>query len=98
MPSPPSASAHMVAAIAAAEHASMQSCIIGISMPVIPAIGMDFIMSAIMLIVGHPPSSLEPGASDVTPRADRHAMFPGRRTATPPRTLGTRPRRTRLYV
>ncbi|WP_456825961.1 hypothetical protein [Cellulomonas sp. P5_E12] len=56
MPSPPSASAHIVAAIEAAEHASMHSCIIGIVMPVVP-IGMDFIMSAIMLMVDLPLSS-----------------------------------------
>ena len=58
MLSPASASAHIVAAIDAAEHASMHCCIIGMSMPVMPGIGMDFIMSAIMLIAGRRPSSL----------------------------------------
>src|SRR5215218_91047 len=58
MLSPASASAHIVAAIDAAEHASMHCCIIGMSMPVMPGIGMDFIMSAIMLIAARPPSSL----------------------------------------
>ncbi|MFD1507501.1 hypothetical protein ACFSBG_17730 [Georgenia yuyongxinii] len=54
--SPLSASAHIVAAIAAAEHASMQPCIIVISMfmPVIEGIGMAFIMSVIMLIAVRP--------------------------------------------
>ncbi|HEY3436184.1 MAG TPA: hypothetical protein VGK35_00735 [Actinotalea sp.] len=55
MPSPPSASAHIVAAIEAAEHASMHRCIIAMSMPVVPAIGMAFIMSAIMLIAARLP-------------------------------------------
>jgi len=50
MLSPASASAHIVAAIDAAEHASMHPCIIDMSMPVISDIGMVFIMSAIMLI------------------------------------------------
>src|SRR3954454_18659421 len=60
MPSPPSASAHIVAAIEAAEHASMQPCIIDMSMPDMPAVSgidMDFIMSAIMLIAARPLSS-----------------------------------------
>lgn len=61
MPSPPSASAHIVAAIAAAEHASTHSCIIGMSMPVVPDIGMAFIMSAIMLIAARPPFDAAPG-------------------------------------
>jgi hypothetical protein len=52
--SAPSASAHIVAAIDAAEQASMQPCIIDMSMPDIVGIGMDFIMSAIMLIVVPP--------------------------------------------
>jgi hypothetical protein len=49
MPSPASASAHIVAAIAAAEHASMHSMLMAMSMPFISGIDIDFIMSAIML-------------------------------------------------
>jgi hypothetical protein len=52
---PMSLSAHMVAAIAAAEHVSMHSCIIVMSMPIILSIGMDFIMSIIMLSIGGSP-------------------------------------------
>src|SRR4051794_32738455 len=79
MPSPPSASAHIVAAIDAAEHASTQSCIIGMLIPVVPAAGMDFIMSAIMLIAGRLPLVVRVSVvSDATPR-DLH---PGRRTGT----------------
>jgi hypothetical protein len=52
--SAPSASAHIVAAIEAAEHASIHPCIIDMSMPVIVGIDIDFIMSAIMLIVVPP--------------------------------------------
>src|SRR6218665_1711093 len=73
MPSPPSASAHIVAAIAAAEHASTQPCIIDMSMPdmpAVPGIDMDFIMSAIMLIAARPLSSaVVPDPFDGTPRA-----------------------------
>ncbi len=61
MPSPLSASAHIVAAIDAAEHASMHCCRIGRSMPAVAGIGMDLIMSAIMLIAARPPSC--PGAT-----------------------------------
>jgi len=49
MPSPALASAHIVAAISAAEQASMHFCIMSISMPMF-FIGMDFIMSIIMLM------------------------------------------------
>jgi hypothetical protein len=49
--SPDAASAHIVAAISAAEQASMHSCIIAISMP-ISFFGMVCIMSIIMLMGG----------------------------------------------
>jgi hypothetical protein len=48
--SPDAASAHIVAAISAAEQASMHSCIAAISMP-ISFFGMVCIMSIIMLMV-----------------------------------------------
>ncbi|WP_344779130.1 hypothetical protein [Microbacterium marinilacus] len=50
MSSPASASAHIVAVMLTAEHASMHSCIIGISMPVDDAFGIALIMSIIVLI------------------------------------------------
>jgi hypothetical protein len=49
MPSIAHPSAHIVAACAAAEHASMHDCIVVMSMP-ISVFGMDFIMSIITSI------------------------------------------------
>ncbi|GIG21094.1 hypothetical protein Cch01nite_18180 [Cellulomonas chitinilytica] len=76
MLSPASASAHIVAAIDAAEHASTHCCIIVMSMPVVSGMVIDPIMSAIMLIAAcHPSSRVQcPGPIDATPGARRVAM------------------------
>src|SRR4051794_28319183 len=70
MLSPASASAHIVAAIDAAEHASTHCCIAVMSMPIDSGTVMEPIMSAIMLIAARYLSSLCcAGAFDGTPGA-----------------------------
>lgn len=67
MSSPVQASAHIVAAIAVAEHASMHSCIMSMSMPIIASWGMDFIMSIIIAMVVTLSSAPPVGAHLVLP-------------------------------
>jgi hypothetical protein len=76
MLSPASASAHIVAAIDAAEHASTHCCIIAMSIPVVSGMVIEPIMSAIMLIAANRLSSPLrcTGPIDATPGPARAAM------------------------